>query len=115
MVRLATSGPVFFLCAIAFRLLRVHEAIRGELPVCPTDSIHYALIPALTPPQFPIVIVVKISFPPIMQVGAIFCSEQVSRLACFANWVLQISACMKGMSPVHATRMEFLSVIIPSL
>ena len=56
----------------------MNEAIRGELPVCPVDSIHYALIPALTPPPFPIVIVVKVSFPPIMQLGAIFTADRVS-------------------------------------
>ena len=74
----AIQASVLLLRPIAFRLLRVNEAIRGELPVCPVDSIHYALIPALTPPHFPIVIVVKISFPPIMQLGAIFTADRVS-------------------------------------
>ena len=59
--------------------LLAHEAIRGELPICPSDSLHYALVPALTPPQFPMVIVVKVSFPPIVQLGAIFCSDHISR------------------------------------
>ena len=75
----AVQASVLLLRPIAFRLLRVNEAIRGELPVCPFDSIHYALIPALTPPHFPIVIVFKISFPPIMQLGAVFTADQVSR------------------------------------
>ena len=74
----AIQASVLLLRPIAFRLLRVNEAIRGELPVCPVDSIHYALIPALTPPPFPIVIVVKVSFPPIMQLGAIFTADRVS-------------------------------------
>ena len=75
----AVQASVLLLRPIAFRLLRVNEAIRGELPVCPFDSIHCALIPALTPPYFPIVMVVKISFPPIVQLGAIFSADQVSR------------------------------------
>ena len=41
----AIQASVLLLRPIAFRLLRVNEAIRGELPVCPVDSIHYALIP----------------------------------------------------------------------
>ena len=77
---LAVQASVLLLRPIAFRLQQAHDAIRGELPVCPTESVHFALIPALTPPPFPIVIVVKISFPPMMQLGAIFCSEKVSRL-----------------------------------
>ena len=58
---------------------RVHDAIRVEMPICPRDMIHFALIPALSPPHFPIVIVVKVSFPPIVQVGAVFCSDHISR------------------------------------
>ena len=42
----AVQASALLLRPIAFRLLRVNEAIRGELPVCPSDSIHYALIPA---------------------------------------------------------------------
>ena len=63
----------------ALRFVRVHEAIRVEMPICPCDTIHYALIPALSPPHFPMVIVVKVSFPPIIQVGAVFCSDYISR------------------------------------
>ncbi len=63
----------------ALRFLRVHEAIRAEVPICPRDTIHYALIPAMSPPHFPIVIVVKISFPPLVQIGAVYCSEQIGR------------------------------------
>ena len=75
----AVQESALLLRPCAFRFLRVHEAIRGELPICPSDSLHYALIPALTPPQFPMVIVVKVSFPPIVQLGAIFCSDHISR------------------------------------
>ena len=77
----------------------MHEAIRGELPICPSDSIHYALIPALTPPQFPIVIVVKISFPPIMQLGAIFGSDQVSRFGLLRQLGLADQCMYEGDEP----------------
>ena len=63
----------------ALRCARVHDAIRVEMPICPCDTIHFALIPALSPPHFPMVIVVKVSFPPIVQVGAVFCSDHISR------------------------------------
>ena len=49
------------------------------MPVCPLGAVHLALIPAVTPLQFPIVIVVKVSFPPLVRVGAIFSPDRVSR------------------------------------
>ena len=64
----------------AFRLQRVHDAIRIEMPVCPINTLFFALVPALTPANFPLVIVVKISFPPMVKVGAIFCPDRLSRL-----------------------------------
>ena len=64
---LALQASVLLLRPIAFRLQRVHDTIRTEVPVCPTGTVHFALIPAVTPIQFPIVIVVKISFPPLVK------------------------------------------------
>ena len=75
----AVQESALLLRSCAFRFLRVHEAIRAEIPICPMDSIHYALIPALTSPRFSVVIVVKVSFPPIVQMEAIFCSDHISR------------------------------------
>ena len=59
----------------ALRCARVHDAIRVEMPICPCDTIHFALIPA----SISSTIVVKVSFPPIVQVGAVFCSDHISR------------------------------------
>ena len=70
------QASVLLLRPIAFRQ---QDTIRTEIPVCPTGAVHFALIPAVTPLQFPIVIVVKVSFPPLVKVGAIFSPDRVSR------------------------------------
>ena len=95
----AVQASALLLRPIAFRLLRVNEAIRGELPVCPSDSLHYALIPALTPPQFSTVIVVKISFPPFIQIGAIFCAIQVTRMGLLSQLGLADQCMNDGEEP----------------
>ena len=65
---------------VAFRLKQVHDAIRSEMPVCPVGSKFFALLPALTPTHFPLVVVVKISFPPLLRRGAIFSPDLLGRL-----------------------------------
>ena len=64
---------------VAFRLQKVHDAIRTEMPVCPVSTSFFALTPALTPTHFPLVIVVKISLPPVVKRGAIFSPDMLSR------------------------------------
>ena len=91
----AVQESALLLRPCAFRFLRVHEGIRGELPICPSDSLHYALIPA------------------IVQLGAIFCSDHITR---FGLLGLADQCTFDGDEPcVYATRMECLSVIIRSL
>ena len=91
----AVQATVLLLRPIAFRLQRVHDTIRTEIPVCPTGAVHFALIPAVTPLQFPIVIVVKVSFPPLEKVGAIFSPDKVSRSGLLRQFGLE-SMCLDG-------------------
>ena len=76
----AVQASALLVRPVAFRLQRVHDAIRTEMPVCPIGMAYFALVPALTPANFPLVIAVKISFPPMVKVGAIFCPDRLSRL-----------------------------------
>ena len=78
----AVQASALLVRPVAFRLRpqRVHEAIRTEMPVCRIGTAYFALVPALTPAYSPLVIVVKISFPPMVKVGAIFCPDRLSRL-----------------------------------
>ncbi len=77
---------------VAFRLQRVHDAIRTEMPVCPVNTCYLVLAPALTAADSPLVIVVKISLPPM---GAIFCPDRLSRLGILRHLGLE------GMCPLE--------------
>ncbi len=77
------------------RLQRVYTMPYAQRYQYASGTVHFALIPAVTPARFPIVIVVKISFPPMVKVGAIFSPDRLSRLGLLRQLGLE-SMCLSG-------------------
>ena len=72
---LVVHYSVLMIWPVAFVLRKVYDSA-----VCPIGTSIFALIPALTPGDFPTVIAAKVTFPPLVAMGAVFCPDCMNRI-----------------------------------